>query len=550
MPRASFRVTVCRPRPSLSRLRRRRRGLFSTPGCRRLCDSLRRSFGDARRATARSRASPLLARRSSRAFSAASRVASLWIFGANHDGSSAASAGPVSRLALLCHLRAYPPRASPDPSRRARGSRGRSPTPGARPWRTPRAPARGAACRARTRRRAPRPRRFDGRADPRTSAGALARPRRARTSRARACGRRASSSSFGTSRQPPRGGAPIVRLRSSSLGDAMMSCLFSSSSSASHCEAEAAPSRTTMSSSLAAASRVAPALAPRRHVAARLASPSRPASAEPGARGSSSSSGARASWDPNFELALEAGYDVVSVSRRGRPGRRGRGAGESGRRAGDATPRDGARHPRRVRFVGCVRAVDMLLASDLNAIASGSGSKPAPGATYDDITRVTASRAADAAAAALPRGASDAPPPFVFVSPPRRVGSARPSTGSGTTSSPNEPSSANSRTNAVKTLRASWPARPRVATLNPPRSRGGGVRARKRRRDPVRGQTRHCRRPRPRRHARVGRRRSRVGRARFQRDGTPRGGNKTGGGVRLGLGEGGSKRRRSRSYDE
>jgi hypothetical protein len=67
-------------------------------------------------------------------------------------------------------------------------------------------------------------------------------------------------------------------------------------------------------------------------------------------------------------------------------------------------------------FVGCIHAVGMLLASDINALASGSGSKPTPGATYDDVTRITAFNAANAAAdLCVTKNENDAVP-FVFVS--------------------------------------------------------------------------------------------------------------------------------------
>ena len=64
-------------------------------------------------------------------------------------------------------------------------------------------------------------------------------------------------------------------------------------------------------------------------------------------------------------------------------------------RADDATPQ------------GCVHAVGMLLASDLNAIASGSGSTPNPGATYDDVTRKTAVNAAAAYGSIPPHPTSE-----------------------------------------------------------------------------------------------------------------------------------------------
>ena len=168
-----------------------------------------------------------------------------------------------------------------------------------------------------------------------------------------------------------------------------------------------------MSSPLAAASRVAPAFAPRRsrRSASRIAVAPR-ASAEPGSKGKLLVLGGTGFVGSKVcELALEAGYDVVSVSRRGTPPGGAVGALANVEwRAGDATRPETAQDVlAEPGFVGCVHAVGMLL-------ACGSGSKPAPGATYDDITRVTASYAADAAATTLPRGANDAPPPFVFVS--------------------------------------------------------------------------------------------------------------------------------------
>lgn len=136
------------------------------------------------------------------------------------------------------------------------------------------------------------------------------------------------------------------------------------------------------------------------------------------------------------ERALSSGYDVVSISRRGDP------PGDPHRypdgvwnrvdwRKGDCVQPDTiATVLGEGGFVACIHAVGMLLASDINALASGSGSKPSPGATYDDVTRVTALNAADAAArlcTAVPNAdtaggggtggtTSKAPVPFVFVS--------------------------------------------------------------------------------------------------------------------------------------
>ena len=126
---------------------------------------------------------------------------------------------------------------------------------------------------------------------------------------------------------------------------------------------------------------------------------------------------------------VETGYEVVSVSRRGLP--------PGGLPQGSLLERvdwragDLVENPETIReilseggFVGVVHAVGMLLASDLNAMASGSGSVPSPGATYDAVTRATAFSAIDAAADCVEGAASssggdgDGKPavPFVFVS--------------------------------------------------------------------------------------------------------------------------------------
>ena len=122
------------------------------------------------------------------------------------------------------------------------------------------------------------------------------------------------------------------------------------------------------------------------------------------------------------ERALSSGYDVVSISWRGDP------PGDPHRypsdimqrvdwRKGDCTREDTiAAVLQEGGFVGCIHAVGMLLASDINALASGSGSKPTPGATYDDVTRITAFNAANAAAdLCVAKNENDAVP-FVFVS--------------------------------------------------------------------------------------------------------------------------------------
>lgn len=66
-------------------------------------------------------------------------------------------------------------------------------------------------------------------------------------------------------------------------------------------------------------------------------------------------------------------------------------------------------------FDGVVHAVGMLFAGSLNRYASGSGSVPDPGTTYDSITRQTAF-AATAALADLAEGG-----PQVRYSPTRNV---------------------------------------------------------------------------------------------------------------------------------
>ena len=126
------------------------------------------------------------------------------------------------------------------------------------------------------------------------------------------------------------------------------------------------------------------------------------------------------------ERALAAGFSVTSLSRRGRPTPSDDGWPPQSLldrvewRAGDATdPATSRAILAEGGFTAVVHAVGMLLASDLNAYASGSGSVPSPGATYDAVTRQTCSAAAAAAAelcAAGPAAAPGSPPPFVFVS--------------------------------------------------------------------------------------------------------------------------------------
>ena len=57
-------------------------------------------------------------------------------------------------------------------------------------------------------------------------------------------------------------------------------------------------------------------------------------------------------------------------------------------------------------FDGVVHAIGMLFAGKINRFASGSGSIPDPGTTYDKITRQTAF-AATAALDALAKGGAE-----------------------------------------------------------------------------------------------------------------------------------------------
>ncbi|KAK3276243.1 hypothetical protein CYMTET_15673 [Cymbomonas tetramitiformis] len=130
------------------------------------------------------------------------------------------------------------------------------------------------------------------------------------------------------------------------------------------------------------------------------------------------------------ELAIKEGYEVVSISRRGAP-RDSQNATMGIRtgsiqqvkllatvdwRQGDVVedPSVVARVLEEGGFDAVVHAIGMLLASDLNKVASGSGSVPSPGSTYDQVTRQTAFAAVSAFAEASTSMPS--PPPFVFVS--------------------------------------------------------------------------------------------------------------------------------------
>ena len=102
------------------------------------------------------------------------------------------------------------------------------------------------------------------------------------------------------------------------------------------------------------------------------------------------------------KLALDRGYEVVSLSRRGQPPADSKIAGQTQVTwvQGDATKaEDVQRVMSEGDFTGVVHAIGMLFEGDLNKFASGSGSIPSEGSTYDDITRKTAFNAMDAAVA-------------------------------------------------------------------------------------------------------------------------------------------------------
>jgi len=100
------------------------------------------------------------------------------------------------------------------------------------------------------------------------------------------------------------------------------------------------------------------------------------------------------------KLALDRGYEVVSLSRRGQPSADSKLAGltQITWEQGDATKAEDVQNVLAAGgFTGVVHAIGMLFEGDLNKFASGSGSIPSEGATYDDITRKTAFNAMDAA---------------------------------------------------------------------------------------------------------------------------------------------------------
>jgi len=121
------------------------------------------------------------------------------------------------------------------------------------------------------------------------------------------------------------------------------------------------------------------------------------------------------------ETALGQGFEVVAMSRRGKPAPGSQLEGKTGLewRTGDATNYEEVEQVvAEGDFVGAVHAIGMLLESDLNQYASGSGSVPRPGTTYDDITRKTALNLIRAftESKASGSGAGGAVPPFAFIS--------------------------------------------------------------------------------------------------------------------------------------
>ncbi|CAM9196933.1 unnamed protein product [Ectocarpus sp. 4 AP-2014] len=114
-------------------------------------------------------------------------------------------------------------------------------------------------------------------------------------------------------------------------------------------------------------------------------------------------------------IAVDSGCEVTSLSRRGTP------SPDSDPLPGVKFLKGDATDPAVVQQVisdgdydGVVHAVGMLFAGSLNRFASGSGSVPDPGTTYDKITRQTAF-AATAALDALAQGGAQQRP-FVFIS--------------------------------------------------------------------------------------------------------------------------------------
>jgi NAD(P)-dependent dehydrogenase (short-subunit alcohol dehydrogenase family) len=83
--------------------------------------------------------------------------------------------------------------------------------------------------------------------------------------------------------------------------------------------------------------------------------------------------------------AVQRGYSVTTISRRGGDNE------EVDMRKGDATdPAVLSTVLQEGGYVAVIHAIGMLLESDLNKFASGSGSVPRKGSTFDEVTRQTA----------------------------------------------------------------------------------------------------------------------------------------------------------------
>lgn len=114
-----------------------------------------------------------------------------------------------------------------------------------------------------------------------------------------------------------------------------------------------------------------------------------------------------------LSYATSQGYKVVAVSRRGVPPDGSPANPNVDWRKGNAV--DPSLVPTILSeggFTGVVHAVGMLFEGDINRLASGSGSVPTPGSTYDDVTRKTALNAL----AAVTNAPADRALPFAFVS--------------------------------------------------------------------------------------------------------------------------------------
>jgi nucleoside-diphosphate-sugar epimerase len=114
--------------------------------------------------------------------------------------------------------------------------------------------------------------------------------------------------------------------------------------------------------------------------------------------------------------ALQAGWHVVSLSRRGAPPEL---SGLEGVewRVGDATAPNAARELLQEGGYNAVwHAVGLLFEGAANRLVSGSGSVPGVGASYDLVTRQSAHQAAAAAAELCERLPGGGPPAFGFVS--------------------------------------------------------------------------------------------------------------------------------------